>query len=210
MTQRVAVFIDYQNVYKRAREAFPYAGGAGHMRGQVRPLAVGLQLRGRNGDRELVAVHVYRGMPLKRLDEKGYSAAQRQVSAWERDGGGMVHAHTRPLNYRDPSSPREKGIDVALAVDFVAGAIRKDFDIGIIFSEDTDLHPAIEAVGGIVGPGRAELAMWRDPYRSGPRVVMSGGQTAFTHVLGAVEFNRLRDDQDYTQPTARKQRPPKQ
>ncbi len=140
---------------------------------------------------------------------KGYSAAQRQIAAWASTGGGMVHPHTRPLNYRDPDNPREKGIDVSLAVDFVAGAIRGDFEVGIIFSEDTDLHPALEAVGALKGPGRCELAIWRDPRRSGPRSVMSGGKPVYTHVLKGPDFYRVSDSQDYTQSSARKMRPPR-
>jgi len=41
---------------------------------------------------------------------------------------------------------REKGIDVKLAVDLMAGAIDKKYDIAIVISSDTDLVPAIDWV----------------------------------------------------------------
>lgn len=208
LAQRVAVFIDYQNVYKRARAAFFGEGQTHvwHVHGQVRPVAVGLQLRG-DGDRELVAVHVYRGLPSSKHDPKGYSAAQRQIAAWTDTGGGVVIPHHRPLNYREPHRPREKGIDVQLAVDFVLLAQKNEYDVGIIFSDDTDLNPALEAVGELRGPGRAELAAWYDPIRSGPRMVESGGSRVFTHILDRTAYGRLHDTQDYNHPSARKPRP---
>lgn len=211
IVQRVAVFIDYQNVYMRARDAFPSPQGigGGHVHGQIRPGAVGLVLRGDDTERELIAVHVYRGMPSVKFDREGYSASQRQVAAWENRGGSTVHSHTRPLNYRVPKSPREKGIDVLLAIGVVTGAHRGDFDVAIIFSDDTDLDPVIEAVGVIMdGPGHAELATWQDPNR-GPREVRSAGVAVPVHVLSQRTYSMVQDLTDYKAPTPRAARPPR-
>ncbi len=41
---------------------------------------------------------------------------------------------------------REKGIDVKIAVDLIAGAVDKQYDTAIIVSSDTDLVPAIDWV----------------------------------------------------------------
>lgn len=41
---------------------------------------------------------------------------------------------------------REKGIDVKMAVDLIAGGLDKKYDIGIVVSSDTDLVPAIDWV----------------------------------------------------------------
>ena len=121
----------------------------------------------------------------------------------------MVIPHTRPLNYRDSRRPREKGVDVALAVDFVMGLQRRDFDIGVIFSDDTDLYPALEAAGEIAGgPGHAELVTWYDAEH-GPRHPLSGGQPVVTRILREREFRFLADHTDYTVKTPRKPRPPK-
>lgn len=204
MAQRIALFIDYQNVYKRAREAFDL-GQQWHVAGQIRPMAAGLFLRGDANDRELQAVHVYRGMPSQRHDQRGYAAAQRQVAAWTSAG---AHVHTRQLNYRNPSRPREKGIDVSLAIDVVMGIQRSDFDVALIFSDDTDMNPAFEAVGELRGPGHAELVLWSD-YERGPRHVNSAGKKVFVHVLNSAVYERLADTQDYTKRSARKQRPPR-
>jgi hypothetical protein len=65
MAARVAIFLDYQNVYMGARGAFhPYSSES--PAGQVDPHALGelLVQRGPPGvDRELSEVRVYRGQP---------------------------------------------------------------------------------------------------------------------------------------------------
>lgn len=208
MADRVAVFIDYQNVYKRGRAAFGYGPDDWHIHGQIRPLAAGLVIRGPDETkRTLVGVHLYRGLPSGKHNPGAYAAAQRQVQAWRSTSRTLISVRSRPLNYRDPHRPHEKGIDVALAVDFVMGFQRGDFDIGVIFSEDTDLHPALEAVGELAGSGHAELATWYSPR--GPRHPMSGGQPVRTRILSEREFRFLADPTDYNKSTPRKPRPPR-
>lgn len=52
----------------------------------------------------------------------------------------------RPLQYLPGQKPRQKGVDVELAVDVVRLAVEDAYDIGIVVSTDTDLLPAVEAV----------------------------------------------------------------
>ena len=75
----------------------------------------------------------------------------------------MITVVRRPLRYpRDwPNSPaQEKGIDVALAVDFTAMALLKRYDVGILFSTDTDMKYALEFVLAETR-ARPEVAAWR-------------------------------------------------
>lgn len=105
-------------------------------------------------------------MPSSRHDPKGFGACQRQVSFWS--GQALVGAITRPLNYRDRARPVEKGIDVQIAVDFVRGAIEDKFDVGVLFSCDTDLLPALEAVIDLKGPESCEVAAWVPDHGGSP------------------------------------------
>ena len=50
------------------------------------------------------------------------------------------------INEIEHKKSREKGIDVKMAVDLIAGSLDKKYDIGIIVSSDTDLVPAIDWV----------------------------------------------------------------
>src|SRR5690606_17731727 len=84
------------------------------------------------------------GLPSASKDPKGYAAARAQIATWKKDPDVAVIA--RPLRYPDdyPSGKaEEKGIDVALAVDFVMRAVKGSYDVGIIMSLDTDLKPAM-------------------------------------------------------------------
>ena len=135
MVKRVVVFVDYQNVYRRARDAFHNHQADPHWMGQVIPSALGNHITAGVADpeRALRQVRMYRGMPNPDLDPRGYSAARRQVSSSTREQS--VRVITRPFRYPrvyPVSRPQEKGIDVQIALDFVMMAVRGDYDIGVL------------------------------------------------------------------------------
>lgn len=148
------------------------------------------------GQRELTAVRVYRGMPSSHKDSKGYGAADRQVALWNQQA--LVKAITRPLNYRDPSMPKEKGIDVIIAIDMVVMAMMKRYDVAVLVSEDTDLLPALEAVVAMRGPGAIEVATWVPNDGSHPTPLRMKSQRLATHRLTEKEYRLIHDDTDYT------------
>ena len=68
---------------------------------------------------------------------------------------------TRALRYPPDWSAalaQEKGVDVALAVDFVKLAIEGEYDVGVMMSTDNDLLPALEVVRRYA-PGRIHVAV---------------------------------------------------
>jgi hypothetical protein len=191
----VAVFVDYQNVYKGVRNAF-CPGSPNHVDGQISPLALGRRL---TVARRLVGVRMYRGMPSQHLDEKGFPAAQRQVAVWEEHP--LVRACHRPLNYREVTAPREKGIDVLLAIDFVMMAMKGEFEVAVLFSADTDLIPALEAVIDLKGPQACEVAYWVPPVFSESQQAKPlgvRGRSLQKHALHEADYRTLHDPTDYT------------
>ena len=92
--------------------------------------------------------------------------------------------------------PEEKGIDVALAVDFVMMAARDEYDVGILMSTDTDLVPALEAVSESRGP-RCEVAAWKN-LRGGSSRLAVRGHDVPCHWLVAADYAAVCDDTDYT------------
>ena len=56
-----------------------------------------------------------------------------------------VYVFTRELRY-SAEKPREKGIDVRLALDIVRLARKNEYDVAIIFSQDAVLEEAVDEV----------------------------------------------------------------
>lgn len=148
---RIAVYIDWQNVYNAARRAFGLQGAVSE-EGQVRPYRVAQILAAGNGrgtDGDLVRVEVHRGLPSASRDPVGYGANRRQSAAWMTENEEIVIPRLRPLRY-PPDYPREpaeeKGIDVQLALAAVEHVIGRPplCDVAVIFSHDTDLVPVVQ------------------------------------------------------------------
>lgn len=182
-------------MYRRARQAFGLEY-APYVEGQINPLRVGIVLKNMGlGDRELTGVRVYRGLPSSKHDPKGYSACSRQVALWQKQA--LVTAVTRPVNYRDPERPIEKGVDVSIAIDFVRMAVEKEVDVGILFSGDTDLLPALEAVADLKGADACEVAGWVPSDGSSPGVLRLKGKLLRTHYLDRRVYTHTRDGTNY-------------
>jgi uncharacterized LabA/DUF88 family protein len=206
---RVTVFVDYQNVYMRARQTFGDPALDVVTFGQFHPRRLGLLLtrKGETVDprRELHEVRIYRGEPDAQRSPKTQAACQRQVRYWAAQDD--VAAITRPLLYIPsawhggrPSAwqAREKGIDVRIALDMAMGAVRNEFDVAVLVSADTDLVPAIEAV--IEAGRRVEVASWRPDRGYGSRLSVPR-RNVWCHWLGRKDFEQVSDDTDYTTPS---------
>ncbi len=200
MPDRVIVYIDAQNVYRGARECFGSGAGAPHVAGQFDPLAVGNLICSRpppGTTRALSEVRIYTGRPESGKQPKAYAAHMRQCSAWEPAGAIVI---PRTLRY-PPAWPteraREKGIDVQIAIDFVAGAVDGIYDVGIIFSTDTDLRPALEFVARrFRGSPRAESAAWRGPGAN-RAIYATNPVRTWCHYLDAADYGAVHDGTDF-------------
>jgi len=203
---RAIVFLDYQNVYNGAREAFDLRGDPSRY-GQIDPLKLAELIIGRHPEEShLVGVRLYRGRPDSARQPQAYGANMRQSDAQEKRGRGLVKAITRTLRYPYdwPKTPaQEKGIDVALAVDFVTMAVNGDYDIGVLMSTDTDLIPALEAVIRLDGRPypRCEVAAWsrRGAYS---RRLHVPGKKLWCHWLQPDDYAAVEDLTDYNLPSS--------
>jgi NYN domain len=159
---RIAVFIDWQNAYQQAREAFGLTG-PGH-EGQFSPLGLGrlLAARNRRGERgQLVRVEVHRGQPLSSIDPVGHAAVALQAQAWKTECPSIVTPQLRPLAKQSDGRFIEKGVDVHIAACAIEWSVVQGMDTVIVFSHDSDLRPAVEALARIRSPAAVETASWR-------------------------------------------------
>ena len=199
---RLVVFVDYQNTYRLARAAFHDVTTPQRF-GHVHPLALGNVLTKLGPyERELAQVRAYTGIPDGRKDPRGYGAASRQVARWRKSGVEVV---TRPLRYPqdwpdcpEGERPEEKGIDVALAIDFVMLAIQDKYDVGLLVSCDTDLRPALEVVLANTNK-RVQVAAWQGAAGRSPRLTLPGANV-WCHWMGSDAYARCGDSTDYGDP----------
>ncbi len=204
MADRLVIFIDAQNLYRGARHAFVPPGESettSHVVGQVDPLALRRLICARGGPqgaaRDLSEVRVYTGRPDASKAPNTYAAHMKQCAAWTRSGVTVVARALRyPPDY--PSSkPQEKGIDVALAIDYVAYAIDELFDVGVIVSTDTDLRPALEYVHRKCSAScRVEVAAW-DSSTAARRLSIKGAHV-WCHWLKRADYDSVHDPTDYS------------
>ena len=192
---RLTVFIDYQNAYRCARDAFfpnPQSGRDGHLR----PVEVGRLIENR-GDPDgtpysLSEVRVYSGRPNRNRARRTFSAHRTQSQGWAQDGATVIE---RELRYPQ-GRPQEKGIDVALAIDFVRLGIAGDYDVGVIMSTDNDLAPALETVQDHGPSGcRVAVAAWGVQGQN-QRLWLPNG-SLWCHWLSLADYNAVADRTRY-------------
>jgi uncharacterized LabA/DUF88 family protein len=196
MKRRVIIFLDYQNVIKRAYAYYAKNLDKPNIVSQINPSKLGeLLMRKYTDIRELKQIRVYTGIPSEKKDIKAFIAASKRIELWQLDP--LVRVITRPLSYplgwpkssKPGEKPREKGIDVNIAIDFVTMAIRKEYEIGILFSVDTDLKPALEFVVGNDVLARAEVAAWRQVADHQIRLALSSNRP-FCHWLTKDDYQK--------------------
>lgn len=196
--KRLVLFIDNQNFYNGARRAFFNKDDPNYY-GQFDPMKLGglICARGVPGiTRQLQEVRLYIGRPDATKDPKTYGPHMRQCAVWGKAGVTVI---SRTLRYPPDwpySKAQEKGVDVALAVDFVAMAIDKKYDVGVIASTDSDLRPALEYVYKKCSLScRVEAAAW---VSSREKSVLSiPGKKIWCHRMDAGEYYVVGDLTDY-------------
>jgi uncharacterized LabA/DUF88 family protein len=139
--KRAIVFVDGQNLFYAAKNAFGYA----YPNYDIASLAAAVcQQQNWN----LAQVRFYTGIPDASDDpfwNHFWAAKLAQM------GRQKVHVFSRPLRYRNqtvrlPSGQthtflvgQEKGVDVRLALDIVSCAYQDSYDVALVFSQDQDL-----------------------------------------------------------------------
>jgi hypothetical protein len=112
-----------------------------------------------------------------------------------RGPGGSAHAGS---SVGVPSSGRQPHRRPRLS----RSAKRREFDVGVLFSSDTDLVPALEAVIALRpgSPPACEVAAWAAPGMR-PRTLSVRGVRLRRHLLAAADYRAVADETDYTRPS---------
>ncbi|MDE2837347.1 MAG: NYN domain-containing protein [Chloroflexota bacterium] len=195
---RLELFIDAQNTYRSARRSF-FSPNALPVNGQFNPRRLGeiVAERSRPGGAACILhdVRIYTGRPDPEKDSRTYAAHMRQCDAWEAAGARVI---SRPLRYPrgwPAERAQEKGVDIALAIDFVTMAIEREYDVGVIMSTDTDLRPALEFTSRRSEVRQAAVAAWRGASRR-QRLAIPGANL-WCHWLDRDDYDAVADPTSY-------------
>ena len=146
--KRAVAFVDGQNLFHAAREAFGYTYPSYDV------AALAKAVRAEQGW-ELPHVRFYTGVPHPAHNPRWHFFWTHKLAAMGRQG---VVVYSRPLRYRRRTvvlrdgtehsflSGEEKGIDVRIALDVIALAHRRAFDVAIVMSQDQDLSEVAEEI----------------------------------------------------------------
>lgn len=146
--KRVAVFVDGQNLFHAAREAFGHTYPSYDVSALAERVCIGQGWR-------LDQVRFYTGLPDAGDSPVWNRFWTRKLAAMGRQG---VVVFSRPLRYRNrrvmlPDGTKhsfligeEKGVDVRIALDVIALAHRREYDVALVMSQDQDFSEVAEEI----------------------------------------------------------------
>lgn len=149
--KRVTAFVDGQNLFYAAKDAFGYA----YPNYEPRALANAVCSA---RDWRLAETRFYTGVPDANDDPRWHHFWVAKLAMLGRRG---VHAISRPLRYRNQTAllpsgatatilvQQEKGIDVRLALDVVRLAFARAYDVALLFTQDQDLSEVADEIRSI-------------------------------------------------------------
>lgn len=188
MAEHVAVLLDFQNVHLVGHGL--YSQGVEPHRCVPDPARLADLIASRRRRPSIAAaVRVYRGRPDPGHQPRVASSNDAQAAQWQRDQ--RIQVIRRQLVYRDwpRLPPVEKGIDVAVAVDMMRLAFRHQYDALVLFSSDSDLLPALEAIVEM-RLTHVEVACWR----GGNQLRFPGTSLPWCHSLNDTDWDSVTDD----------------
>lgn len=198
--QNIGVFIDYENCRRNAKDGFLPHGSASY-EGVFDPIGLAQKIvaqRTEGGHPSVLSkVWVFRGEPNPERQPKPAANFQRLAAKWK--ANDQCEMRSRDLKYRiwddGTFSAQEKGVDVELAVTAIRHAMEGTYDVIVIFSNDTDLLPAVELIINST-PTHVEVAVWaaEGVYPLSLKREGSSKRMPFCHFLSDSVFYAVRDD----------------
>lgn len=146
--KRAVAFVDGQNLFHSVRAAFGYTFPNYDVATLARTVA------NRFGW-QLTQARFYTGIPDATDDAVWNHFWVSKLAQLGREG---VHVFSRTLRYRNRTvtlpggsthtfrTGEEKGVDVRLAIDIIRLAVRREYDVALIFSQDQDLSEVADEI----------------------------------------------------------------
>ncbi len=196
---RVHAFVDGQNLFYGVKTCFGYEAPNFDI------MKLAEEIVAASGfDRELMQVHFYTGMHKRAKNAFWHDFWTKKLTAMRGQGVRVV---TIPLMYVRVQTPSgviekgmEKGIDLRIGLDLVRLARKNEYDIALIFSQDTDLAEAVQEIKEL----RRELNRWVIAESAFPQNSAVGLQKGVPGTqwrpFDKVVYDRCLDPTDYRPP----------
>ncbi|MFH0847575.1 MAG: NYN domain-containing protein, partial [Chloroflexota bacterium] len=136
---RTIVFIDGQNLYHGAKEAWrpqPAIGPSRYSWPSYDVQILAMTLTSRISGRLLSQIRFYTGVPDANQDIQWHNFWTNKLRFLKNCG---IETYKGRIN----NSGQEKGVDVSIAIDLVRLTYEQQFEVAIIVSQDWDFGPAI-------------------------------------------------------------------
>ncbi len=203
-TKRVLGFVDGQNLFYAAKQAFGYSYPNYDPKRLTEVVAA---MQGWNA----VGVRFYTGLPDAIDNPFWHHFWTAKLAVMGTQG---VASYARPLRYRNQTIAlpaggsttvlvgQEKGIDVRIALDVVRLARSNDYDVALVFSQDQDLSEVADEIRAIA----SEQGRWikiASAYPSSPTSTNRRGINRTDWIqLDRATYDRALDPRDYRPKTA--------
>lgn len=197
--KRAIAFVDGQNVYRHCKTAFGYHYPNYDIRKLAECIAVS---RGWN----LIGIHFYTGVPDPSDDPMWNRFWINKLAAMGRQG---IKVFSRPLRYRNQTVTlptgamhtilhgEEKGIDVRIALDVIGKAMRGEYDVALVFSQDQDLSEVADEIRVISRQQNRWIKM-ACAYPMSPTVTNRRGINGTDWIkIARAEYDTCIDPRDY-------------
>jgi uncharacterized LabA/DUF88 family protein len=140
--KRVITFIDGQNLFYAAKKTFHYDYP------NYDPALLSRVICNKHTDWKLVRTYFYTGVPDQKSDPARHCFWQNKKRKLLNTYQNDIVVYTRQLAEHG-GFYQEKGIDVKIAIDMVHLAMKNEYDIAILFSQDRDFNEVVNVVGDI-------------------------------------------------------------
>ena len=199
MSRRVVRFVDGQNLFYAAKNAF----GHRHPKYDVRALSAGLCA---DQDWRLDQTRFYTGVPDSADNAFWNHFWTAKLAQMGREG---LHVFSRPLRYRNQTVRlpdgqvhtflvgQEKGVDVRLALDIVALAYENVLDVALVLSQDQDLSEVAQEIRKIANSQKRWIKM-ACAFPSSPASTNRRGINGADWIrIDRARYDRCLDTRDY-------------
>jgi uncharacterized LabA/DUF88 family protein len=138
--KKVFTFFDCQNLFRAAKTLWGYSFPS------FDPVKLSKLVAGTHRDKgwKLCGIRLYTGLHDVSVNPTWHRFWVKKLNS-HASQDPRVFTYTRSLRYAD-GIPREKGIDIRIALDLVRMARLKEYDVAVLFSQDADFSEAADEI----------------------------------------------------------------